>query len=86
MKRKMSKEERKQIERLITRIFRDAVTDDYARYMLESEDECTENTMMEDIIDDVLEMSAWEDEGYYNEDDIRLAIGRELMNRLGVDY
>ena len=86
MKRKMSKEERREIERLITKIFGDAVSDDYARCMLESEDECTENTMMEDIINDVLETSAWEDEGYYNEDDVRLAIGRELIARLGVDY
>ena len=86
MKRKMRKEDRRDIERLITKIFSDAVSDDYARYMLESEDECTENTMMEDVIQNVLETSAWEEEGYYNEDDVRLAIGRELMARLGVDY
>lgn len=82
----MNKEERMEIERLITKIFSDATTSDYARYMLESEDECTENTLMEDIIQNVLETSAWEDEGYYSEDDVRLAIGRELMARLGVDY
>lgn len=86
MERKMNKEQRRDIERLITKIFSDAVTDEYARCMLESEDECTENTMMEDVIQNVLETSAWEEEGYYNEDDIRLAIGRELMARLGVDY
>lgn len=40
---------------------------------------------MEDIIQNVLETSAWEDEGYYNEDDIRLAIGRELMARLRIE-
>ena len=86
MKRIMSKEERKAIEVLIAKILSDAVSDDYARYMLESEDECTENTLMEDIIQNVLETSAWEDEGYYNDDDVRLAIGRELIARLGVDY
>ena len=86
MERKMNKEQRRDIERLITKIFSDAVTDEYARCMLESEDECTENTMMEDIIQNVLETSAWEEEGYYNEDDVRLAIGRELIARLGVDY
>ena len=86
MSRIMSKEERKTIEVLIAKILSDAVSDDYARYILETEDGCTENTMMEDVIENVLAASAWEDEGYYNEDDIRLAIGRELMCRLGVDY
>ena len=80
----MTVEERKQIEREITEIMRSAVSDDYARYILEHEDE-TENTLMEDIIQDVLETSAWEDERYYNEYDIRLAIGRELMNRLKIE-
>lgn len=86
MKRSMSKEERKEIERLITSILSNAVTSDYAIYMLEEYDECTENTLMEDIIKNVLSTSSWEDEGYYNEDDIRLAIGRELIARLDVDY
>ena len=85
MRREMNNNERKEIKRLITGIFSAAVTDDYAKYMLKSEDECTENTMMEDIIEHVLTTSAWEDEGYYSEDDIRLAIGRELMARLGVE-
>ena len=40
---------------------------------------------MQEIIEDVMETSAWEDEGYYNEDDIRLAIGRVLMGRLGIE-
>lgn len=53
------------------------------KYILEQED--AENTLMEDIIQNVLETSAWEDEGYYNEDDIRLAIGRELMARLRIE-
>lgn len=86
MKRIMTKRERKEIEQLIYQIFSTAVTDDYARYMLEDYDECTENTLIEDIIRHVLETSAWEEDGYYNKDDVRLAIGRELMDRLGVDY
>lgn len=86
MKRKMSQTERRNIEILITKILCNAVSNDYARYILEQYDSCTENTMMEDIIDHVLTTSAWEDEGYYNEDDVRLAIGRELMARLGIDY
>ena len=84
--RAMSNDERKQIEYEVTKIMRSATSDDYTRYILEQEDVITENTLMEDIIQNVLETSAWEDEGYYNEDDIRLAIGRELMARLGIDY
>lgn len=84
--REMTISERKEIEGLVYEIFSKAVTSDYARYMLEEEDECTENTMMEDIIRNVLATSAWEEDGYYSDDDVRLAIGRELMARLGVDY
>ena len=83
--RKMNKEERKQIEYEVTNLLRNAVTDEYARYILEQEDDTTGNTLMEDIIQNVMETSAWEDEGYYNEDDIRLGIGRELMTRLGIE-
>ena len=82
--RTMTVEERKQIEYEVTEIMKSATSSEYARYILEQEDEVTENTMMEDIIQNVLDTSAWEDEGYYNDDDIRLAIGRELMARLGV--
>lgn len=80
----MTVEERKQIEYEVTEIMKSATSSEYARYILEQEDEVTENTMMEDIIQNILDTSAWEDEGYYNDDDIRLAIGRELMARLGV--
>ena len=83
--RAMTVEERKQIEYEVTEIMRNATSSEYARYILEQEDEVTENTLMEDIIQNVLDTSAWEDEGYYNEDDIRLAIGRELMARLGIE-
>ena len=83
--RVMTVEERKQIEYEVTEIMRNATSSEYARYILEQEDEVTENTLMEDIIQNVLDTSAWEDEGYYNEDDIRLAIGRELMARLGIE-
>ena len=80
----MTVEERKQIGYEVTEIMKSATSSEYARYILEQEDEVTENTMMEDIIQNILDTSAWEDEGYYNDDDIRLAIGRELMARLGV--
>ena len=83
--RKMNKHEKKLIELEITQVMRMAVGSDYARYILEHENEETENTFMDDVIDNVMETSAWEDEGYYNEDDIRLAIGRIFMERLGIE-
>ena len=84
--REMTVEERRQIEYEVTKIMESATSSEYAKYILEQEDGVTENTLLEDIIQNVLETSAWEDEGYYNEDDIRLAIGRELMARMGIDY
>ena len=82
--REMSKEELRKISYEITRIMTMATSDEYARYILEHEDE-NGTELMEDIIQNVLETSAWEDEGYYNEYDIRLAIGRELLSRLGIE-
>ena len=82
--RTMNSQERKQIEREVTEIMRSATSDEYASYILEHEDE-NGTSLMEDIIQNVLETSAWEDEGYYNEFDIRLAIGRELLSRLGME-
>lgn len=82
--REISKEEERQICYEITAIMTKAVSDEYARYILEHEDE-NGNELMADIVQNVLETSAWEDEGYYNEYDIRLAIGREIMARLGIE-
>lgn len=83
--REMNKEEKKEIEHEVTEIMRNAVSREYAKYILEQEDNITGNTFMEDVIRNVMEASAWEDEGYYNDDDIRLAIGRELMARLAIE-
>lgn len=82
--REMTKTERKEIEFEVSEIMRSAVSSEYARCILEQKDDVTGNTFMEDVIKNVMETSAWEDEGYYNDDDIRLAIGRELMARLGI--
>ena len=82
---KITKTERKEIEFEVSEIMRNAVGSEYSRYILEQEDDVTGNTFMEDVIKNVMETSAWEDEGYYNDDDIRLAIGRELMARLGIE-
>jgi hypothetical protein len=84
--RKMNKEEKKIIENEIRMIIQSAVSSEYARYILEHENEETENTFMDDVIEDVMCASAWDEEGYYNDDDIRLSIGRVLIDRLGIDY
>ena len=64
---------------------RNAVSSEYSRYILEQEDNISGNTFVEDVIKNVVGTSAWEDKGHYNDDDIRLAIGRELMARLGIE-
>lgn len=57
-----------------------AVSTYYAHYIIESED------FLPWVKRDVEETSAWNDEWYYNEDDIRFAIGRFLCEKLGLDY
>lgn len=77
--RTMTKNERAHIEYVIKIIFSNAVSDEYVRILLEFDN------IMEDIIDDVLTSSDWEDKGEYNVDDIRLAIGRTLMAKLNIE-
>ena len=86
--REMDKAERKQIEWLIWYVLRQAVSDDYASTILNHDFNMEEetDTIMECIFHDVMETSACEDEGYYNEDDVRLAIGRTLLIRLGIEH
>lgn len=81
--RKMNEAERKQIEWLVWWTMAKATSDDYAREILEHESGFG-NTFMEDVIEDVMETSAWDDEGYYNEDDVCLAIGRVFKRRLEI--
>ena len=83
--KKMTTKEIEQIKYEIMEIMRGAVSSEYVRYILEHEDEKTGSSFMEDVINDVICTSAWEDEGYYNDDDIRLAIGRIFTNRLGIE-
>lgn len=83
--REMNKEQRKEIEMLVYKTMADAVSSDYARYILEHEDSWTGISVMEEVISDIMETSAWNDEGYYNDDDVRLAIGRVLMARMEIE-
>ena len=73
--REMDKAERKQIEWLIWYVLRQAVSDDYASTILNHDFNMEEetDTIMEGIVHDV------------NEDDVRLAIGRTLLIRLGIE-
>lgn len=54
----------------------DAASDEYARPIMEH--------IYRDVADDVLECSAYKEEGEYNIDDVKLAIGRILMDKLGI--
>lgn len=62
-----------------------SISDDYTNYILEHKDGWTNISIIDDIIANVLETSAYADEGYYNYDDIKLAIGRVLIQRLGIN-
>ena len=53
---------------------------DYAFIVLGDED------FYDEIKCNVEETSAWRDEGYYTDDDIRLAIGRCIMSRFNIPY
>ena len=57
----------------IKSIMKQAVSDDYVQYIME--------VLYYDILDDI-KTSADED---YNEDDVRLSIGRVLMDKLGIE-
>lgn len=82
--KKVNLKKKKKIEFEITKILCMAVSSEYTKYIIEQYDERSEQTFIDAVIADIMETSAW-DEGYYNDDDIRLAIGRELMVRLGIE-
>lgn len=41
-------------------------------------------TLMDAVIKDITESSEWEATGEYNDDDVRLAVGRVMSTRLGL--
>ena len=79
-KTSMTDSERKELEQSITYFLEQAVSDEYARTILESEYNDDGDTLLDNIVENVLETSAWEEEHRYNDSDIRYAIGRELIN------
>lgn len=61
-------------------ILASAVGSDYAHYIAGDDD------FFSAVIQNVEETSAWNDEGYYADDDIRLAIGRAIMEKFNIEY
>ena len=42
-------------------------------------------TLMDAVMEDIKTSSDWEENGHYNDDDVRLAIGRVMMKQLHID-
>ncbi len=53
---------------------------DYAHYIARN------NDFYFAVKQNVEETSAWRDEGYYTDDDIRLAVGRTIMEKYNIEY
>ena len=83
--KEMTDAENNELKRQIEEMLRKSVSSDYVRTMLEAESESSSTSLLQDIADDVLETSGWYDEETYNEDDIRLAIGRVILSRIGIE-
>lgn len=64
----------------VFQILAESVGRDYARCIAFNEE------FLAAVKQNVEETSAWEDEGYYTDDDIRLAIGRIIMEKFNIEY
>ena len=68
-------------------VLKDCVGSDYAHHLIYGHDRYSHtNDFFEAVKQDVEETSAWEYEGWYTEDDIRLAIGRVLLDKFAIPY
>lgn len=83
--REMNSFEKNKIEKEVRNILENSVSDEYADCILDDYDSKTDKTFLEAVVKDVMETSAWNDIGYYNNSDIRYAIGRVFMARMGID-
>lgn len=81
----LTTKERLNLQLDIIRVMKLGISDDYVSNILTTQDSGTGETLVNDIMRNVLETSAWKENKTYNDDDIRLAIGRELSTRLGLD-
>ncbi len=57
--------------------FRNAISDDY-RYDIR-------RAILDDVVADVVETSDFRRNGYWSQDDIKLAVGRVLIARMGIN-
>ena len=80
----LNDEMRKYAEMEIVLMLGEAVSETYARYIL-AEEYKNGQTIMDAIIQNIMETSAWEEKGYYSEDDARLSIGRILMDKMNIN-
>ena len=74
---------KEEIENSVMSLMVGLVGQNYAKLILKHYDSITENTLMEDVIEHVLECSC--NNGMYQVDDIKAAIGKEIMARLGIE-
>ena len=84
--RTMNSFEKNKIEREVKRILQSSVSDAYSDFILEAYDSETAQTFLESVVQDIIETSACNEEGCYNDSSIRYAIGREFMARMGLVY
>jgi hypothetical protein len=68
---------------IVEEILRQAIAGEYLNSILDHETG-SGATIIDLIKTDVEETSAWQDKGYYNNDDVRLAIGRVLAKHIGL--
>lgn len=80
----MNEKEMKEIRFRIVEIVSFATGTEYARQILGHKREEDDTTFIEDVVNDVISSSGLCDGRHYNDDDIRLAIGRVLTKRMGI--
>lgn len=85
----MTKSEKIWMENEIRNQLRCAVSDEYDNrildYEVSNDDGDIKVTVMDMIIGDILETSAYSDEGYFSSSDLRYAIGRTLCKIIGIE-
>ena len=64
----------------LMQVLRLSVASDYCYELIQNDE------FFDLVISDVEETSAWSEDMTYNEDDIRLAIGRALLYKFGIEY
>jgi hypothetical protein len=64
----------------LMQVLRLSIASDYCYELIQNEE------FFDLVISDVEETSAWSEDMTYNEDDIRLAIGRALLYKFGIEY